>query len=121
MKNNSTFVPSKADTTHTWATYFKLVGVLNNKDMSKDTSSYVLRNIKDISDTVTDKQKDGSLLIHVIWRRDTFYFAPYDSLVKLRDTIKKKDTIVSVKLFMNIPKEWILHDYNREVFPPIRK
>lgn len=121
VNSTANFNHVKEDTARVWAIYFSQVGFEHGFDISRDTSSYLLRDVKDTAMEVKTEMSDGSIVTKQQWKRDTFYYAPYDSLIRLRDTVKKKDTIMKVQVFLNIPKEWILFDFNKQVLPPKRK
>lgn len=117
--SSNSFKHQKTDTARIWARYFYQVGFnTRNLDMSRDTSNYVYRSIQDTPASVKTILDDGGTVTQTKWTRDTFYYVPYDSLTKVRDTVKKKDTLLPIRIFLNIPKEWILQDFNREIRPP---
>ena len=84
------------DTANVWTRYFNRVGA-----ESHDTSTFAIRLIKDSLVNI-----NGSIK-RVI---DTNYYVPYDSIIKC-DTCSSKHKVI--KMFILIPKLWMIQDYNK--------
>lgn len=95
--NPSNAKHAKYDTANTWLRYFDRVGA-----KSHDTSAFAIRLIKDSLMDI-----EGSLK-NII---DTNYYVPYDSTVKCDSCPVKHNK--TLKIFILIPKLWVLQDYNK--------
>jgi hypothetical protein len=126
LKPGPSFTHQKGDTAMVWVRYFSSIGAT-----TKDTSSYAIRAIKDSfrreAEDTAGKGPDDLIKITKVWYRDTSYYVPYDTTVAVPT---KADTAASIadtahrkqwtgrktfRLFVHIPKQWILQDYNQSI------
>lgn len=91
------FTPN--DTTRTYIQCFTTVSVGPLWYKTKDTTVCALRITKDVVVPVITKMY-----------RDTMYYIPYDSVIKVNDTLRIKSV-----LFLPIPKEWVLQDFDKHL------
>lgn len=121
---------TKGDTSQTWLRYFAKIGTGNRTDQTKDTSSYGLRVVQDSLHIIEHKDTvNGKVTIEKVedFRVDTLYYVPYDTLVAIpnhedsaanvADTAHHKEWHGQRKLtlYVPIPREWILEDYNKVI------
>lgn len=106
-QNTTKYVHKATDTSSSWVRYFNRVGT---ELVTHDTATYVIRVEKD--SCVATLGRDSS------WVRDSLYYVPYDSIVKVKSADHPgKDTLVKAKMWILIPKAWVLYDYNKAIIP----
>lgn len=116
-KQYSTPKAQKSDTSFRYIKFFTHVGDFNGNDYSKDTDAFAIRVIKDsvliTHDTIGDK-----ITMNKTTFSDSVYFVPYDSVFKIKDTVRHKDTSYHRTVYLQLPnKGWVVWDYNRLASP----
>jgi hypothetical protein len=104
-QHQTKFVHKNTDTANSWVKYFNRIGT---EIATHDTETFTIRVTRDSCTGVMGRDS--------FWTRDTLYYVPYDSLVKVKSTTGK-DTLVKSKMWILIPDAWVLYDYNKAVIP----